>query len=212
MSINRGINAKVKPMSTRVHQGAPHAGALDLGLAIATESLWYKTCGTVHSFHWPDPITAPTVTITAIDTDYYFSVNNATEDVTIKLPWAAQLNAKRLDMRVEFAYATSHRGHVWAEAVTMVTAITTVAGAQQTMTLSDFGKLDALWGRGDIGWRESPVFLSVEPDYASSRVIALQIGARLGIASSAYPVLTSFEHVIKIRAISAWDVMEPASV
>jgi len=106
MTLQSGISNAAYPVNHFSAQaGAPHMAMHDLGMAQATQNLWYNGALTQRSYFWPDPNTAPNSTSTGFSSGVAFGFDKTAIVYTteMQIPWICQAGVTEIRALVTVA-------------------------------------------------------------------------------------------------------------
>ena len=128
MSRRSNLLQEVTPFEPKAIQAQnPHTSQMDTKLAQQTAALWYQWSRTTHTWAAPNPDTAPDALVVADDTDYSFIHRDGAHDDVFQIPHMIQTDFDGIKVYgVAVVDSAIEDLYILAQAVTLVTAITTV--------------------------------------------------------------------------------------
>ena len=203
------IDQAVQPMTPKLTQaGAPLGAAHDATFVQRTQSLWYKTMGTVRSWVYPDPDTAPYVQTSTTGSYVSFAIGDATANCTWQVPWHYQ---KGIDGLVVVAGICTNdelaRASIRASLGDLVSAVTAKNCPAAVLPMM-IAPPPGLWTRLTDRWNLCPVMLRFT-GITSSNFDANRRGTlRLAINFDPRTALDniSIERAARLYYMQAWDV------
>jgi len=191
--------------------GNPHTAAMDLALSERVICTWFENMHQYRCWPFADPDTAPSVEIQASFTDYTFGFADGTWDDTAIFPWSHPVDADTIRLRVVLASDQPVAGLVlWAESQTLIAAVTTVVGPQQSVA---WGAPDPMlmpygpWVEPDHQYHLYPTELQIrDPDQGLSKTeMALVIKAQWRPTVEPVSGGVAAYYTMKIFSVQAWN-------
>lgn len=110
------VDSKTRPQTTTIKPDSMHTAGVELDMARATQTLWYRNGGNRHSYYWLSPSEAPKCAITAYDTYTSFLSTNSYDSATCEIPWMCQTGVTTISISAMFA--TSYAAPIACRAAT----------------------------------------------------------------------------------------------
>jgi len=202
------------PMTPKAAQaGNPHVSGMDLSLSERVITTWFANMRQYRCWPFANPDTAPSVEIQASFTDYTFALRDGTWNDTAIFPWVVPLSgqADTIRLRVVLASDQPVAGLVlWAESQTLIAAVTTTVGPQQSVAWSAPDPLPMLNGPWTVPghqYHTYPTELQIcDPDLAAGKgEVALVVKAQWRPTVEPVSGGVAAYYTQKIFAVQAWN-------
>lgn len=201
-----GQSAQLVPMSPYIAQpDVPMTGALAGTLASQTESLWLKTSWNTHSWHWPDPETAPYAEVVADDTDYTFQIGDGSPSCDFQIPWILTAGFDRLEVFLVMAFPWERQGMtVQVTTDDLVSAVATANSNRFPFPMSR-GSPAGMWSRAAVNYILCPTKPEVTPTLAADRGCTIRFIARYAPISDDM-LSSSWQQTLRLYSVRVRDI------
>jgi len=170
------INPKAIPFYQTVKPDSLHTAGVEIELARATQTLWYRNSGNRHSYYWTDDTEAPVAALTAYDTFTSFVVTNTYDSTTCELPWMCQTGVTTISIKAIFA--TTYTSEITCRAATNgLIAASTETFTSESLPMTNMATAPAgMWARK--GYRTFEMNMDTAPDIPANRLVKIYFSAK----------------------------------
>jgi len=206
----RAGSRRVRPLMPQACQaGSPLMSHHLANLAEQTELLW--ACGgNEHSWYWPDPNSAPSVSISAWNTTNLFLLGDSTEEPVLRMPWYQSDGFDTICADV--VVAKKGKGGLALDLYLRVNELLTTedwADITSVAVRCNFNSapMPSLWTDDSGAWRLARVRLSCGPlTLGASKTCNMRLLAGAVAENDAvWSAATTFDTEVRLYSLKAWD-------
>jgi hypothetical protein len=189
--------------------GGPVTSQLIGEFARQTEKVWQQQGGNVHSWHWPDPNTAPDCSVSTFNSETVFNLGDATEAPQFQIPWHTPDGFSRTG--AEVWVAKKAKGAITAE----IKIVTDDLLANVTKTETHYRPCnfeltphEGLWLDDHKEWRIAKVTMACAPaTFIASRYHTYRFYMQVKTQdTNAWSQATTFDTTFRLFALRLWDL------